>query len=248
MPLISLESEGSLAVINLENPPQNRINEALAAELSSAVDSIEAGEFRAVLLRANGPDFSFGGDIMNWPDMTVRQLRATFEQYMTVFNRFERLPLPVIAAVQGLCFGGGLELAIRADMIFAAETATFGHPEQTLGIVTVLGGIYRVAERAGRSFASEWALTSERVVPDAELDKSAREFAMRLAKGPTRAYAAHKALLRIWAEAGVAAADSAMFDIAIPLFETGDVRRGIPSAVKALKAGQPRPAMDFQGR
>ena len=262
MPLISLESEGSLAVINLENPPQNRINEALAAELSSAVDSIEAGEFRAVLLRANGPDFSFGGDIMNWPDMTVRQLRATFEQYMTVFNRFERLPLPVIAAVQGLCFGGGLELAIRADMIFAAETATFGHPEQTLGIVTVLGGIYRVAERAGRSFASEWALTSERVpaatmmqrgvvnrvVPDAELDKSAREFAMRLAKGPTRAYAAHKALLRIWAEAGVAAADSAMFDIAIPLFETGDVRRGIPSAVKALKGGQPRPAMDFQGR
>jgi enoyl-CoA hydratase/carnithine racemase len=65
MPLISLESEGSLAVINLENPPQNRINEALAAELSSALDSIEAGEFRAVLLRANGPDFSFGGDIMN---------------------------------------------------------------------------------------------------------------------------------------------------------------------------------------
>jgi enoyl-CoA hydratase/carnithine racemase len=87
-----------------------------------------------------------------------------------------------------------------------------------------------------------------RVVPDAELDKSAREFAMRVAKGPTRAYAAHKALLRIWAEAGVAAADSAMFDIAIPLFETDDVRRGIPSAVKALKAGQPRPPMDFQGR
>jgi enoyl-CoA hydratase/carnithine racemase len=262
MSLVSLQSEGSVAVITLENPPQNRINEALATELSDAIDRIEAGEFRAVLLRANGPDFSFGGDIMNWPDMTVRQLRAAFDQYMSAFNRFERLPLPVIAAVQGLCFGGGLELAIRADMIFAAESAAFGHPEQSIGIVTVLGGIYRVAERAGRSFASEWALTSERVpaaimmqrgivnrvVPDAELDKSAREFAMRVAKGPTRAYAAHKALLRIWAEAGVAAADSAMFDIAIPLFETDDVRRGIPSAVKALKAGQPRPPMDFQGR
>jgi enoyl-CoA hydratase/carnithine racemase len=262
MSLVSLQGEGPVAVITLENPPQNRINGALGMELSNAIDNVEAGEVRAVLLRANGPDFSFGGDIMNWPDMTVRQLRATFEQYMTIFNRFERLPLPVIAAVQGLCFGGGLELAIRADMIFAAESAAFGHPEQTLGIVTVLGGIYRVAERAGRSFASEWALTSERVpaatmmqrgvvnrvVPDAELDKSAREFAMRVAKGPTRAYAAHKALLRIWAEAGVAAADSAMFDIAMPLFETDDVRRGIPSAVKALKAGQPRPPMDFQGR
>src|SRR5258705_13417453 len=147
MSLVSLQGEGSLAIVTLENPPQNRINEALATELSAAIDSIEAGEFRAVLLRANGPDFSFGGNIMNWPDMTVRQLRAAFEQYMTVFNRFERLPLPVIAAVQGLCFGGALELAIRADMIFAAETATFGQPEQMLRIVTVLGGIYTVAAR-----------------------------------------------------------------------------------------------------
>jgi len=262
MSLVTLQGEGSIAVVTLENPPQNRVSGAMRAELSTAIDSIEAGEFRAVLLRATGPDFSFGGDIMDWPGMTTRELRATFDQYMTVFNRFERLPLPVIAAVQGLCLGGGLELAVRADVIFAAESATFGHPEQTLGIITLLGGVYRVAERAGRSFASEWSLTSERipamtmmlrgvvnrVVPDTELDKSAREFAMRVANGPTRAYAAHKALLRVWAEAGIAAADSAMFDIAIPLFETDDVRRGIPSAVKALKAGQPRPAMDFQGR
>src|SRR5271170_6388579 len=207
MSLVSLQSEGSLAVIVLENPPQNRINEALGDELSAAIDTIEAGEFRAVLLRANGPDFSFGGDIMNWPDMTVRQLRALFEQYMAVFNRFERLPLPVVAAVQGLCFGGGLELAIRADLIVAAESSRFGHPEQTLGIVTLLGGVYRVAERAGRSFASEWSMTSEQVpattmmqhgvvtqvVPDAELLSTARELTARLAKGPTRAYAAHKA-------------------------------------------------------
>ena len=262
MSLVTLGNEGSLAVITIENPPQNRINDRIAADLLAAVEAIEAGEFRAVLVRANGADFSFGGDIMNWPEMTVRQLRAAFDTYMTVFNRFERLPLPVVAAVQGFCFGGGLELAIRADMIVAAESARFGHPEQTLGIVTILGGVYRVAERAGRSFASEWALTSEqvsattmmqrgvvnRVVPDAELDQRARELAMRAAGGPTRAYAAHKVLLRIWAEAGVAAADSAMFDIAMPLFETEDVRRGMPSAIEALKAGRPRPAMDFKGR
>jgi enoyl-CoA hydratase/carnithine racemase len=181
---------------------------------------------------------------------------------MSLFNRFERLPLPVITAVQGLCFGGGLELATRADIIVAGESARFGHPEQSLGIVTVLGGVYRVAERAGRAFASEWVLTSQRVsaatmmqhgvvnrvVPDAELEQNARELAERASKGPTRAYAAHKALLRIWAEAGVAAADSAMFDIAMPLFETEDVRRGIPSAVDALRAGLPRPVLDFRGR
>jgi enoyl-CoA hydratase/carnithine racemase len=257
-----METDGALAVITLDNPPQNRIGERVAAELAAAIETVEAGDSRAVLLRARGPNFSFGGDIVDWPDMSVRQLRATFEQYMAIFNRFERLPLPVVAAVQGLCFEGGLELAIRADMIVAAESAKFGHPEQTLGIVTLLGGVYRIAERAGRSFASEWALTSEqipaatmmkhgvvnRVVPDSELEQSARQTALRAAGAATRAYAAQKALLRIWAEAGVAAADTAIFDIAMPLFETEDVRRGIPSAIDALKAGRPRSALDFQGR
>jgi enoyl-CoA hydratase/carnithine racemase len=181
---------------------------------------------------------------------------------MNVFNRFERLPLPVIAAVQGLCFGGGLELAIRADVIIAGESSRFGHPEQSLGIVTLLGGIYRVAERAGRARAAEWAMTSEqvpaatmerfgvvnRVVPDADLARESAEFAQKVAKGPTRAYAAHKALLRAWAVGGVSAADEAMFDIAMPVFDTEDVKAGIPSAVNALKAGKPRPVLPFKGR
>ena len=76
----------------------------------------------------------------------------------------------------------------------------------------------------------------------------ARAFASKVAKGPTRAYAAHKALLRAWAVGGVNAADDVMFDIAMPLFETYDVRRGLKSAVDALKAGKPRPSLDFQGQ
>jgi len=151
---------------------------------------------------------------------------------------------------------------LRADVIFAGTTATFGHPEQTLGIVTILGGIYRVAERAGRSRASEWAMTSERVpaatmerfgvvnrvVDDANLLSEAKAFAEKAARGPTRAYAAHKALLRAWAVGGVSAADEAMFDIAMPLFETEDVRAGLKSAVDALKASKPRPVLEFKGR
>src|SRR5215469_6773928 len=97
MSLVTLGNEGALAVITIENPPQNRISDRMAAELLAAIEAIEAGEFRAVLVRAAGADFSFGGDIMNWPEMTMRQLRTTFDNYMTVFNRFERLPLPVIA-------------------------------------------------------------------------------------------------------------------------------------------------------
>ena len=261
MPKLTYSIEDRVATLVLNHPPQNRIDVQMASELAEALDAVERSDARVVLLRADGPDFSFGGDIVDWPNMDVRELRTLFERYMSVFNRFERLPLPVIAAVHGLCFGGGFELAVRADVIFAAESARFGHPEQSLGIVTLLGGIYRVAERAGRSRASEWALTSEqvpapvmaaagvvnRVVPDAALVTEATAFAQRLAGGPTRAYAAHKALLRAWAVGGVAAADEAMFDIAMPLFETEDVKAALPSAVNAIKAGKPRPVLEFQG-
>ncbi|REG51002.1 enoyl-CoA hydratase/carnithine racemase [Paraburkholderia sp. BL6669N2] len=262
MPNLTIQFIDGIATIVLNRPPQNRIDDQLVDELAAAVTAIESSDARAVVLRSEGNDFSFGGDILEWPDATVHELRARFEHYMSVFNRFERLPMPVIAAVHGLCFGGGLELALRADVIFAAESATFGHPEQTLGIVTVLGGIYRMAERAGRSRASEWAITSEKVpaatmahfgivnhvVADDKLRQESMAFAEKCARGPTRAYAAHKALLRAWAIGGVAAADDAMLDIAMPLFETEDARRGIQSAVDALKSGRPRPVLEFKGR
>jgi enoyl-CoA hydratase/carnithine racemase len=259
---LQLHFDEHIATLVLSNPPQNRIGDQMIDDLDDAIDVIGDSDARAVVLRSEGENFSFGGDILPWPEENGRQLRARFERYMSVFNRFERMPLPVVAAVQGLCFGGGLELALRADVLFAAASATFGHPEQTLGIVTLLGGIYRVAERAGRSRAAEWALTSEkvpaatmerfgivnRVVDEAALIDEATAFARKIARGPTRAHAAHKALLRAWAVGGVAAADEAMFDIAMPLFETQDVTRGLASAVDALKAGKPRPVLEFQGR
>jgi len=128
--------------------------------------------------------------------------------------------------------------------------------------VTLLGGVYRVAEKAGRALAFEWALTSERVpaatmerhgvvnrvIDDADLLAETNAFAAKLAEGPTRAHAAHKALLRTWAVGGVSAGDEAMFDIAMPLFETEDVRGGLASATEALRAGKPRPTLTFAGR
>ena len=261
MPHLHYHLEGAVAHLVLDNPPQNRIGDQMVDELAEAIAAIGKSSARAVLIRGEGEHFSFGGDIMPWPGAPTRELRERFEHYMDVFNTFERLPLPVIAAVHGRCFGGGLELATRADVILASSTATFGHPEQSLGIVTLLGGIYRVAEKAGRAKASEWAMTSEpvsaetmerhgvvnRVVADGDLLAEATAFAARVAKGPTRAYAAHKALLRTWAQGGTAAADGVMFDIAMPLFETKDVVAGLASAVNALKEGRPRPVLEFSG-
>jgi enoyl-CoA hydratase/carnithine racemase len=254
--------EGNVARITLQNPPQNRLSPQMVEELEEALVAVGNSPARALLLDAEGCNFSFGGDIVPWPKMNRGELRSLFERYMNAFNRFERLAIPTVAAVQGLCFGGGLELAVRADVIFAGQTARFGHPEQSLGIVTLLGGVYRVAERAGRSKAIEWALTSEqvpadvmahygvvnRVVPDTSLLEEALAFASALSHGPTRAHAAHKGLLRVWATGGISAADEAMFDIAVPLFESEDVRTALPAAVEAFEEKRPRPTFAFKGR
>jgi hypothetical protein len=81
-------------------------------ELAGEIDAIGRSDARAVLIRGEGENFSFGGDIMPWPDASTRELRTRFERCMAVFNQFERIPLAIIAAIQGLCFGGGLELAV----------------------------------------------------------------------------------------------------------------------------------------
>ena len=87
-----------------------------------------------------------------------------------------------------------------------------------------------------------------RVIADADLLKVSSNFAHKIARGPTVAYAAHKALLRAWAVGGVAAADEAMFDIALPLFDSEDVKLALPASVEAFKAKQPRPVFPFKGK
>ncbi|MGW2939037.1 enoyl-CoA hydratase/isomerase family protein [Streptomyces sp. NPDC001156] len=262
MPHLHFSIHDSVAEFTLAHPPQNRIDDQMSEELLAAVGKAEEAGARAILIHAAGEDFSFGGDIVQWPQLGSGELRARFESYMSAFNRLEQVPVPVVAAVNGLCFGGGFELALRADVVFAGQSARFGHPEQSIAIVTLLGGIYRVAARAGRARAYEWALTSEQVpaevmaaagvinhvVPDTDTVERARSFTRSVASGPTRAHAAHKALLRLWESGGSRAADDAMFDIAMPLFETQDVRTALPASVEAYLAGRPRPRFDFQGR
>ena len=81
--------DGELAIIALSNPPQNRLSPQMVGELEEAVTAIGNSKARALLLHAEGPDFSFGGDIVPWPDMDQRELRTLFERYMNVFNRFD---------------------------------------------------------------------------------------------------------------------------------------------------------------
>jgi enoyl-CoA hydratase/carnithine racemase len=147
-------------------------------------------------------------------------------------------------------------------VIVAADDAVFGHPEQMIGVVTLLGGIQRVAERAGRTRAMQWALTSElvaaqemlaagvitQVVPEAELAETTIGWAERLSNGPTLAHAGHKQMLNAWANGGIEAADKLIPELAVQLMQSEDARQAIASAQDALRRGIARPVFRFQGR
>lgn len=252
-----------VAVFTLDNPPQNRLTVDVLLAFVAGLEQAKADEsVRVVVVQARGENFSYGGDITPWPQLAPEDMGQLVAQGLAICSTLETLPVPVIAAVQGDCFGGGFEIALRADVIIATESARFRHPEATLGVITLLGGVQRVAERAGRARAARWALTAEpvsaaealaagviaEVVPDDELESATARWAQLLARGATRAHAAHKQLLQAWSDGGVEAADALIPELTTQLMRTEDAQRGVASAVDALNKGIARPDVAFTGR
>lgn len=255
--------QAGVATFTLDNPPYNRLNTELMLGCAAAVEQVTKDDsVRIVVIQAEGPDFSYGGEIATWDMESPDEMVGLFAVGMQISNTLEQIPVPVIASVQGNCFGGGFEIALRADLIIAAESARFCHTEGAIGMFTLLGGVQRVAERAGRARAARWALTSEKVsaadalsagvvaevVADDQLETVTAEWAARLARGATRAHATHKALLDAWANGGVQAADDLIPELAAAIVRTQDAQYGVTSAVKADAAGHPRADLEFTGR
>ena len=255
--------EEGIATLLLSNPPQNRLNGVTSADFRAAMETIQADHsIRVLVIRAEGDNFSFGGDISNWLEVDPAAIGASIAEGLQRLREFEELRVPVISAVQGICLGGAFEIVLRTDIVVAAEDARFGHSEQSLGLITLMGGVQRVADRAGRARAVRWAMTSERVparemleagvitevVPNNELVAKAYDWARRLGKGPTLSHAAHKKMMSAWSNDGLAAADDVIPELAEQLWRTEDARRGIASAQDALRRGVERPVLEFDGR
>src|SRR5277367_3442973 len=258
---VRFETSNALGLITLANPPLNLFDQELIDDLRTAVGQARQHPLRALLVRADGKNFSGGADVAVFKNKTAAQARERFTSHLRTIADLEELPFPTIAAVQGACMAAGLELALACDLIWAASSARFGQVEASIGTTTLLGGAQRLAERAGPSRAREIIYTADqydaatferwnivnRVVPDAEFESKTRAFAERLANGPTLAYAAGKQIVRAYLDAGVRAADKVVDVVAPQLFDTEDMRAG----VAALLEHGPRAFRDkvvFRGR
>ena len=259
MSLVHLTLGGSIATVILSNPGGNRINFQMREEVLDAIERVAASQARVLLVKGDGSDFCLGGDIRDWPGIPSGDLRPRVEVYAKAIDLLEGLSIPTVAVVQGGCMGGGFELAMGCDLIVAAKSARFMFPEAMLGIMTLQGGIYQLAERIGRNKALELVMLStlvdasqmgewnvvNTVVEDGELEAASAKLAQRLAAGPAKAYAGIKALMRTWRNEGRPAARAALYDISMPLFDTPDVQLALRQAVAAVNGGHPIPRASF---
>src|SRR5712671_2310057 len=257
---VRFEQSDALGLLTLANPPLNLFDEELITDLRAVVDQAKQLPLRALLVRADGKHFSGGADVAIFKGRTADEARLRFTSHLRTIADLEELPFPTIAAVQGACMAAGLELALACDLIWAASSARFGQVEASIGTTTLLGGVQRLAERAGPSRAREMIYTADqydaatferwnivnRIVPDDALEAETRAFAARLANGPTLAYAAGKRIVRAYLDGSVRGADKVVDEVGPPLFESKDMQ----AAVTALLDHGPRGFRDkvvFEG-
>src|SRR5258706_5569593 len=262
VPFTHLDIGGPVATLSLDHAGGNRINFDLRVQLREACQRVEKSPARARLIRGEGDDFCLGGDVRDWPGVPTEVVRPKIEVFAEALDHLGRLPIRTIAAVQGGCMGGGFELALSCDLILAAKSARFAFPEARVGILTLQGGMMQIAERVGRAKAAEMVLLSEPataeqmrhwnvvnwVVDDAGFESQAAALATRLAEGPTKAFAATKALWRMQAEQGVKAAKAKLYDLSMPLSQTEDARTALRNSAEEINAGKPFPTATFAGK
>jgi enoyl-CoA hydratase/carnithine racemase len=246
MSKVRFETSDALGVITLANPPLNLFDQGLIDDLRAAVNQAGQHPLRALIVRAEGKNFSGGADVAIFQNKTAEEARERFTSHLRMIADLEELPFPTIAAVQGACMAAGLEIALACDLIWAGSSARFGQVEASIGTTTLLGGVQRLAERAGPSRAREIIYTADqydaatferwnivnKVVPDENLEPETRAFAVRLANGATLAFAVGKKIVRAYLERGIRAADALVDEIAPALFETADMRAGVDGMIE----------------
>lgn len=220
----------------------NALSTPLMEELDGALAAAERDPPRVLVLRgAGGRAFVAGADIAEYRGDRRAEFIAYQMNSRRVFDRLERLPLPVICAIDGFALGGGFEIALCCDIILVAEEAQLGLPEGRLGLSPGGGGTQRLVRSVGRHAAADlmlaaWRLSGRRAfelglaaecVPAAELPEAVLRRARACLKVAPLAQAEMKRLLREGADAPVETAKSYEQEVLFRLYSTEDGREGI---------------------
>ncbi len=169
---IRVETRGRVGLITLDRPAAlNALNDALVDEVGRALDTFEADEaIGAIVITGSDKAFAAGADIAAMAGFSY--MDAYKGDYITRnWERVKTCRKPVIAAVAGYALGGGCELAMMCDMIFAADTARFGQPEIKLGVLPGAGGTQRLPRAVGKAKAMDLCLTA-RMMDAEEAERS----------------------------------------------------------------------------
>lgn len=163
---VSVTVEGAVALVRLDRPPVNALNEQLASELGEAFEACQDPAIRAVVVTGQ-PHFAAGADIKGFKAvMDAGGREMTAYALLQSIATLERLPKPTIAAVHGYALGGGCELSLGCDFRYMADDAKVGQPEILLGIIPGAGGTQRLGRVVGFQRAKELVMSGRHI--DAE--------------------------------------------------------------------------------
>lgn len=165
MASVELAREGGIASLLLNRPDAlNALSSELLDELGGAISEVESdAAIEAAILTGAGRAFAAGADISELATLDRARGEAFAQRGHRIFRRIEKLPKPIVAAVNGFALGGGCELAMACHMRIASTQARFGQPEVKLGLLPGFGGTQRLPRLVGRGIATEIALTGRMV-------------------------------------------------------------------------------------
>ncbi|MBN2430028.1 MAG: enoyl-CoA hydratase/isomerase family protein [Acidobacteria bacterium] len=168
--LIFNEQDG-VGTLTFNNPAAlNALNTDMLQEMREFLtDPAQQASLRALILTGEGKAFIAGADIKEMSAMTPSQAKTFSMLGNSVMNLIQHYPVPVIAAVNGFALGGGLEVALSADFMYASAKAKFGLPEVTLGLIPGFGGTKRLTQRVGTAMTRELVYTGKMITADEAL-------------------------------------------------------------------------------
>jgi len=250
---IIFTTDGPVATISFNRPEKlNALSPEVLAEFSQAVEEVRGNPaIRVLLLTGQGRAFIAGADIKHFLELDPLEARQLAVRGQDLLLKLEGMPIPVIACVHGFALGGGCEIALACDFIYAAAKTKFGQPEINLGFNPCWGGTQRLARIVGKSLAKELCLTGRfldaeealalglvaRIFPEATFLEECRDAALALAAKSRLALESVKRVIDWGVDVDLKTGCALEAETFALCFTSPDVREGVTAF---LEKRQPR--------